>query len=252
MRSARAGAVPQGISVGHRHLGLSDRRRGQRRRPRPVDLGHLCPYAGQDRRSQQRRPRQRSLSPLQGRRRPDQGARRQGLPVFDRVAAGISGRQRRAKSQGSRFLRPAGRRTAEERYRALCDALSLGSAAGAAGQGRRLAIQRNLEGIRRLRRLCRGAPDRSGQEHLHRQRSRTVREFRLWLGHRRARPQAAGGRAEPGPPQCRARPRARGAGDPRQGPRRASRSARPRTSRPACRRSIRRRTSAPPRSRPAN
>ena len=58
----------------------------------PFDLGHLQPHAGQDRGRQQRRPRQRSLSPLQGRRRPDQGSRRQGLSVFDRVAAGVSGR----------------------------------------------------------------------------------------------------------------------------------------------------------------
>ena len=60
--------VSQGFSLGHGDLRLSDRGRRQRRRPRPVDLGHFRPYARQHRGSQQRRPRQRSLSPLQGRR----------------------------------------------------------------------------------------------------------------------------------------------------------------------------------------
>ncbi len=45
-----------------------------------------------------------------------------------------------------------------------------------------------------LRRLCRRAPERSRQELLHAQRSRAVREFRLWLGHRRPRSQTAGWR----------------------------------------------------------
>ncbi len=148
-------------------------------------------YAGQDRGSQQRRPRQRSLSPLQGRRRPDQGAGRQGLPVFDRVAAGVSGRRRRTKSQGPRLLRPPGGRTPEQRHRAVRDAVSLGFAAGAAGQDRRMAVQRDLQGVRQLRRLRRGAPERPRQELLHGQRSRQVRELRLRMGHRRARPQAA-------------------------------------------------------------
>ena len=45
----------------------------------------------------------------------------------------------------------------KQRHRALRDALSLGSAAGARGQGRRLAIQRNVESIRRLCRPRGGA-----------------------------------------------------------------------------------------------
>ena len=42
------------------------------------------------------------------------------------------------------------RRTAGERHRALCDAVSLGPAAGAAGPRRRLAIQRHLKGVRAI------------------------------------------------------------------------------------------------------
>ena len=78
-----------------------------------------------------------------------------------------------------------------KRHRALRDAVSLGPAAGAAGPRRRLAIQRHLEGVRGLCRLCRRAPERPREEHLHAQRSRTFPEFRLWLGHRRARPETA-------------------------------------------------------------
>ena len=153
-RHAPAG-FPKGLCVGHRHLGLSDRGRRQRRRPRPLDLGHFRAHAGQDRGQHHRRPRQRALSPLQGRRPADQGSRRQALSVFDRVAAGISRRHRRAQSQGPRFLQPPDRRTAGQRHRALCHAVSLGPAAGAAGPCRRLAIQRHLKGVRGLRRLCR-------------------------------------------------------------------------------------------------
>ena len=50
---------------------------------------------------------------------PDQGARRQGLPFFDRMAAGVSGRHRRAEPQGPRFLRPPARRAAREWHRAV-------------------------------------------------------------------------------------------------------------------------------------
>ncbi len=50
---------------------------------------------------------------------------------------------------------------------------------------------------------------------LHGQRTRTVREFRLWLRHRRARAQAAAGGRQSGPPPRRAGPRPRRAGDPR-------------------------------------
>ena len=56
-----------------------------------------------------------------------------------------------------------------KRHRALCDAVSLGFAAGAAGSRRRLAIQRDVQGIRGLCRLRGGASDRPREEHLHSQ-----------------------------------------------------------------------------------
>ena len=48
-RPPRARAVSEGFRLGHRHLVLPDRRRRQRRRPRPFDLGHVFAHAGQDR-----------------------------------------------------------------------------------------------------------------------------------------------------------------------------------------------------------
>ncbi|KAH2821537.1 hypothetical protein KXV85_002670, partial [Aspergillus fumigatus] len=74
----RARAVSQGLRLGHRHLVLPDRGRGQRGRPRSLDLGHLLAYRRQDRRPLQWRPRQRALFPLQGGRAVDQAARCQG------------------------------------------------------------------------------------------------------------------------------------------------------------------------------
>src|SRR6478752_7590912 len=50
---------------------------------------------------------------------------------------------------------------------------------GAGKHRRRLALQRNVEGVRRLCRPCRGADHRPRQVDLHDQRSRQVREFRL-------------------------------------------------------------------------
>ena len=124
---------------------------------------------------------------------PDEGARRQRLPVFDRLAAGVSGGHGRAEPEGPRFLRPPGRRAARERHRALRDALSLGPAAGAAGPRRRLAVRETVEGVRGLCGLRRRAPERPREALLHAQRSRTFRGLRLRLGHRRARPEAAAG-----------------------------------------------------------
>ena len=61
---------------------------------------------------------------------------------------------------------------------------------------------------------------RSRQVDLHDQRGRKIRELRLWLGHRRPRPQTAGRGSQPGPPPCRAGARPCRAGDPRARPRR--------------------------------
>src|SRR5205085_5624437 len=42
----RRAALPRWFSLGHRHRFLSGRRRGGRRRARPLDLGHLLAHAG--------------------------------------------------------------------------------------------------------------------------------------------------------------------------------------------------------------
>jgi len=129
-----------------------------------------------------RRPRQRSFSPLQGRRRPDQGFGREGLSVLDRMAAGISGGHRDGEPEGLDFYGPSAGRTARQRHRTVRDALSLGSAAGTAGPLRRMAIHRHIQGICRLRGLCRQPPDGPRQIYFHRQRIRQVRAVRYGLG----------------------------------------------------------------------
>ena len=111
---------------------------------------------------------------------------------------------------------------------------------------------RYVEGVWRLCRLCRRAAERPREEFLHDQRGRPFPQFRLWLGHRCARPEAADRRTQPGAPQRRARPRPCGAGDPRQGRAPAPGWALPKTSTPACPPSIRPSMSAPPRSPRAN
>jgi len=57
------------------------------------------------------------FTPLQGRRRPDQGFGREGLSVLDRMAAGISGGHRDGEPERPRFLRPSAGRTAHQRHR---------------------------------------------------------------------------------------------------------------------------------------
>jgi beta-glucosidase len=63
------------------------------------------------------------------------------------------GGDRRAEPEGPGFLRSPARRTPGQRHRTLCDPVSLGLAAGAAGSLRRLAIQRDVQGIRGLCRI---------------------------------------------------------------------------------------------------
>ena len=95
-----------------------------------------------------------------------------------------------AESEGPRFLRPLGGRTARQRHRAVRDALSLGLAAGAAGSRRRLGVARYLEGVRGLCGLCRRAAHRPGEAHLHDQRVLDVRGAGLRARHPRARPRS--------------------------------------------------------------
>ena len=78
------------------------------------DLGSLRPHAGHDPQRRYRRHRDRSLPPLQRRRRADEVARRASLPLLDRLAALVSARHRRAEPTRPRFLRAPDRRAARQ------------------------------------------------------------------------------------------------------------------------------------------
>ena len=122
----------------------------RRRRPRAVDLGHVLAHAGQDRQRRHGRRRVRPLPPLARGRRPDRVARRQRVPLLDRVAAHLPDGPRPRRAARARPLRPADRRAARARDRAGRDALPLGPAAGARGRGR-LAQPRHGRALRRVR-----------------------------------------------------------------------------------------------------
>ena len=97
-----------------------------------------------------RRRRVRPLPPLARGRRPDRRARRQRVPLLDRVAAALPDRPRPRRAARARPLRPADRRAARARHRAGRHALPLGPAAGARGRGR-LAQPRHGRALRRVR-----------------------------------------------------------------------------------------------------
>ena len=101
--------LPGRLHLGRRNGGLSDRGRSERRRTRPVDLGHLQPDPGQGARRRHRRHRLRRLPPVRRRRRADELARISCLPVLDLLAAGPAGRARAAERQGPRLLPRAAR-----------------------------------------------------------------------------------------------------------------------------------------------
>ena len=77
-------------------------------------------------------------------------ARRQRLPLLDRVAAPLPDRPGAARAARPRPLRPPHRRAARARDRAGRDALPLGAPAGARGRGR-LAEPRHGRALRRVR-----------------------------------------------------------------------------------------------------
>ena len=81
-------ALPGGLPVGIRLLGLPDRRRGDRGRPRPSIWDTFSPRAGRDRRRPDRRRRVRPLSPVPRGRRAHGPARREGLPLQRQLATG--------------------------------------------------------------------------------------------------------------------------------------------------------------------
>ena len=83
-----------------------------RGRPRTVHLGHVRPRRRPRRRRHDRRHRLRPLPPLAGGRGADGRARRQRLPVLDRLAPHPADRAGPANPAGLGLLRPAGRRAA--------------------------------------------------------------------------------------------------------------------------------------------
>ena len=106
----RCPVLPAGLHLGRGDGRLPDRGRGARRRPGPVDLGHLQPPARQGPRRRHRRRRLRLLPPLPRGRRADGVARPERLPVLDLLAAGPAGRPRRGEPEGPRLLPGAARR----------------------------------------------------------------------------------------------------------------------------------------------
>ena len=93
--------------------------------------------SGEIKNKRHRRRRLRSLSSLRRRRRADEVARRSGLSFLGGLAAGAAAAAAARQRGGPRLLRPADRRIARRRHRAVAVPLSLGSAAGA-GRPRRL------------------------------------------------------------------------------------------------------------------
>ena len=164
-------------------------------------------------------------------------------------------------AKGPRFLQPARRCAARSRHRTVSDALSLGPAAGAAGQ-RRLAVARHRQGICGL---CRLMAAQLGDRVTN---FFTINEFFSFvdIGHRgfdtagrrqeatdriRAGPAAVECQTESSPAPCRACAGALGAGDPR--PRKSRHQMRTggQSRQPRCRRSKRPTISRLRNSRPA-
>src|SRR5689334_16433941 len=116
------------------------------------------------------------------------------------MAACVSRGRWNAEPERPRLLRSAAGRTPGHRDHAVCDFVSLGLAAVSPGQVRWLAIGRDLEGIRELRRSRGGALGGSRQTFLYAERVREVREPRLWRRYRRTRSHLGRGGPESGPP----------------------------------------------------
>ena len=117
---------------------------------------------------------------------------RQGLSIFDRLAAGVSGRRAARQIPRVSISTTAWSmncwRNGIEPYATLYHwdlPQPLQDHVGGWQSSDTSKAFGDLCGLRR------GALERSGQEYLHGQRSRKVREFRLWLGHRCPRPQTA-------------------------------------------------------------
>ena len=197
---------------------LPDRGRGQGRRARRVDLGHLLPYPRQGAGQRQRRRRRRPLSPLQGRRRADEGARREHLPLLDLVAAGLP------RWDGARRTRRAS--TSTTRWSTSCSpTASSPSPRSTTGTCRRRLRTRSAAGSRgRRRRPSPTMPATSPRSCRDRVKHFfTLNEFWTFIelgygyGVHRAGPETPARRAGAGPPPRAPRARPRRPGDPRRG-----------------------------------
>ena len=111
--------------------------------------GTRSPRAGRRHQRRQRRRRLRPLPPLPRRRRADEEHGAADLPVLDLVVARAP-RRRSAQPEGRRLLQAARRRAARRRHPAVADAVPLGPAAGAAGEGR-LGEPRDRRPVHRVR-----------------------------------------------------------------------------------------------------
>ena len=161
-------------------------------RPRAVGLGHLRPHARQGRRTTPPATSPRPLPPLQGRRAVDEGARRQGLPVLDRVAARVpAGQPAQPNPKGLDFynrlvdellangIQPFATLYHWDLPQALQDRVG-----GWESRDTSKAFA-DYAGLRRR------AAHRSREAHLHDQRVRRLRGARLRHRHPRARAEAA-------------------------------------------------------------
>ena len=169
-RCARRAPLPTRLSLGRLDLGVSNRGGGPRRRPRPLDLGHLQPHAGQGAPRRHRRHRQRLVSPHGGGSGAADRARRWRLPVLGGVVPGPAHRARTVQSARTRLLPGIGRRAAWPGHRPGSHCVPLGPAAGARGRGR-LGQPRYGVSVRRVRRGTRPRPRRRGRHVDHAQRT---------------------------------------------------------------------------------
>ena len=129
-RPARRRALPARLRVGHGHRVLPDRGRRRRGRTYAVDLGHLLPHARCRARRRHRRRRLRPLPPDAGRRGADRRPRRSRRTASRWRGRGCSPDGGAGQPGRPRLLRPARRRAARARHRAVAHALPLGPAPG--------------------------------------------------------------------------------------------------------------------------
>ena len=206
-----AAPVSTGLSLGGLDVGLPDRGRGQRGRPRSVDLGHVQPHSRQDARRRHGRCRMRFVSPPRGGSRSPERARRGWLPLLGGLAEDPADGPRAGQPTRPRLLPRAGRGPARTRDHAGGHRVSLGASPGPRGSGR-LGKSRHGGPFRRIRATPRARAGGPGGHVDHAERAPADRPPGLPRGDPRARqdePQA-GRRGDPPPP---ARPRAGHAGD---------------------------------------